>query len=337
MSTTDTRLMAAAAELDHVDVSGDAASRGECEQLAAVAAVVVHYRNATDTLACVASLAAQEPRPHIFVVDNASPDGSWPTIARELADAPHVTLHREAHNGGFGSGCNRGIDRALTALPSAQFVLLLNPDATLAPGALAELLGTAQRHPRAGLVGCRIDTPDGDTWFANGRLPLWTLSGFHCAAPAGEAEHPASFVTGCCMLLAADLLRGTAALRFDESFFLYCEDVDLCMAVAERGREIWITQRARAVHAGGGSQPGQAVLGELTAERLTALTSAKVRLANKRLSWLRHATFWLTALVARPLLGLWHSRSLRFVRPYVRGLRQGVTSHGLAGHVAKYD
>ncbi|MBL8727330.1 MAG: glycosyltransferase family 2 protein [Planctomycetes bacterium] len=290
-------------------------ARTEC------AAVVVHYRDAEATLDCIDSLAAQEPPPAIVVVDNGSPDGSGAQLERHLADRRGVHLLHAGVNGGFGAGCNRGIEFALQRWPELAHVLLLNPDAELARGSLAELLATSRRHPDAGIVGCHIEDHAGRTWFANGQLPRWTLSGFHCPAPPAP-EFPTTFVTGACMLLRADLLRD--GLRFDESYFLYCEDADLCCEVRARGHGLWITQRARVRHVGGGSQPGPRVLGELTAERLFWLTRAKVLFARRRLGAAHRLGFLAIACLLKPLAGLVGSGSVRFLGPYLRGLLSGL-------------
>ncbi len=283
-------------------------------------AVVVHYRNACDTLACIASLRQQPERPSIVVVDNQSPDDSWPDLSVQLREHDDVTLFRSEHNGGFGAGCNQGIEVALKQWPNAGHLLLINPDATLAAGALGKMIATANDHPLAGIVGCRIDDATGQAWFQNGRFPRWTLSGFHRPPPATR-EHETEFVTGACMLVTCDLLH--AGLRFDETFFLYCEDADLCGEVTSRGRQLWITQEARATHRGGGSQPGEHVLNELSAERLFWLTRAKVLLARKRLNFVQRWTFLAIALGCKPIAGLWLSKSTRFLWPYLRGLASG--------------
>ena len=289
------------------------------------AAVVVHYRDAAATERCVASLLAQEPALEVVVVDNASPDGSGERLRRAFADRPGVHLLHAQRNGGFGAGCNLGIDAALRRWPTLAHVLLLNPDAELDDGGLAGLLATSARHPAAGVVGCRIDDADGRPWFENGRLPRWSLSGFHCAAP-GADEFATGFVTGACMLLRADLLRD--GLRFDESYFLYCEDADLCCEVLARGRELWITHAARARHAAGGSQPGRPVLGELGAERLYWLTRGKVLFARRRLGWLERSAFVAIAALAKPLAAVLtgRGRGIAWIGPYYRGLWCGLTA-----------
>lgn len=302
-----------------------AADCGVIETATAVAecaAVVVHYRGSDDTLRAVASLRRQRPAPQpIVVVDNASPDDSWPSIAAALHDAPDVLLLRAQHNRGFGGGCNLAFDALLAREHAPAHVLLLNPDAELSDGGLAAMLTTARSAANPGVVGCRIDDGEGRPWFQHGRFPSWTLSGFHCAAPAAHGAHPAEFVTGACMLLDARLLRD--GLRFDERFFLYCEDVDLCREVAARGRALAVTQDAHCTHIGGQSQPGRRVLDDFTAERLFWLTRAKVLLAYKRLAWPQRLVFWATALLAKPVLGLARARSPAVLGPYLRGLYRG--------------
>jgi GT2 family glycosyltransferase len=288
----------------------------------AVAAVVVHYRGAHDTLACVRSLRAQGEDLRIVVIDNASADDSHRELAAAFASSADVSLVRTEKNGGFGAGANLGIAAALGAPGRLRHVLLLNPDAQLRPGAFAALAACAERHPDAGIVGARIVDADGSLWFGNGRFPRWTLSRFHCAPPDGATEFACAFVTGCCMLVDAALLY--EGLRFDERFFLYGEDADLCCEVHARGRALWITHAAVVEHQGGGSQPGAPVLDELNAERLFWLTRAKVLLAKKRLSPLQRWCFYAVAAFGKPLAALVTGRGVRWVAPYLRGLRAGL-------------
>jgi hypothetical protein len=94
--------------------------------------------------------------------------------------------------------------------------------------------------------------------------------------------------------------------------------------VRARGRGLWVTHRARARHLGGGSQTGPRVLGEFTAERLYWLTRAKVLFARRRLGALQRLAFLAIACLLKPLAGLVGSGSLRFLRPYGRGLLSGL-------------
>ena len=274
-------------------------------------------------MGCIASIRQHAaPDTHVVLVDNASPDPSGAELARRYQEVEGITVIRTRHNRGFGAGCNAGIQHALSTLTDLEHVLLLNPDARLRPGALGALRSCARHHPRAAIVGCRIVDRRGELWFANGRLPRWTLSEPHVPPPGNKTEHPSEFVSGCCMLIDAAMLR--RGVRFDESFFLYGEDADLCYRVLQRGRSIWITQAATVEHRGGGSQPGRPVLGELSAGRVYWMTRAKMRLASKHFGYARRLCLLANALVVKPAQTLFGSRGLRWVGPYYRGLAAGL-------------
>ncbi|MGE3175176.1 MAG: glycosyltransferase family 2 protein [Planctomycetota bacterium] len=297
--------------------------KGTPPAAARVVAVLVHYRCADDTLGCIASIQEHAPGTPVLVVDNAAADGSGAALAQRCAGFAQVTVLHARTNRGFGAGCNGGIDRAVARFPELEHVLLLNPDARLRPGALQQLRNCARNHPRAGVVGCRIVEPDGDVWFANGRFPRFSLSRFHTRPPGGATEFETGFVTGCCMLIDAGMLR--RGLRFDPSFFLYGEDADLCRRVQQRGRSLWVTQAATVEHRGGGSQPGPRVLDELSAERLYWLTRAKVLLARKHYEPWRRAVFLLVAALVKPLAAVLTGRGVRWLPAYARGLWAGLS------------
>jgi len=282
-----------------------------------VCAVVVNHRCATDTIACLESLAADAPRMPAVVVDNDSGDGSAERLEAWAKDrSGRVTVLRSPRNGGFGAGCNLGIEHALAARPALRHVLLVNPDAVATPGMTAALRDCARRNPSAGIVGGLILAGDGRTpWFENGAWKPWTLGSAHVAAPAGQGEYDTEFVTAALMLLDADLLR--AGVRFDESFFLYCEDVDLCREVVARGRTLRITRRAVLVHAHGGTQrDAPKVLGEMTADQVRRITRGKLRLARKWLPWPQRWSAYVVAAVVRPLVLVLRFRRVGFLRAY---------------------
>lgn len=286
-------------------------------------AVVVHYRCLDDTLRCLRSLLHHAPDLPVVVVDNASGDGSRAALEAGCAVRPATTLVCSEHNRGFGAGCNLGIEEALAQNAGLRHVLLLNPDTTVTAGFLERLLDTAAHHPDAGVVGCRIRRPDGSVWFENGRLRRWTLSRSHVRAPEGAAVFETGFVTGALMLVDAALLRD--GLRFDERYFLYAEDLDLCCEVRARGRTLWVDTRAEVVHAEGGSQRGEApLLGALRARQLRWMTRGKALFARKRLGALEQLCFFAVALVLKPLAGVFVARSVRFLPPYFAGLWDGV-------------
>lgn len=289
---------------------------------AACAVVVVHFRDVDATIACLDALQREDPRLPVVVVDHDGAMEPEPALAARCRRGP-VALLVAGQNGGFGAGCNAGIDVMLAAAPRLAHVLLLNPDARVAPGAVARLLATAAAHPDAGVVGGRVLAADGRTvQFENGVLRPWTLSRMHVPAPPGDAPFPTTFVTGACMLLDAALLR--AGLRFDERFFLYAEDLDLCCEVRARGRSLWVDPRAVVHHEGGGTWSGGRVLGSLTAGQVYWLARSKALFAKKRLPWPQRTVALLVAAVLKPLAGLLVARSARFLGPHWRGLWHGL-------------
>ncbi|MCA8965833.1 MAG: hypothetical protein KDC48_13195 [Planctomycetes bacterium] len=303
-------------------------SAGWCERAATATcvAVVVHYRDADQTLACVRSLHQHAPGVPVLVVDNDARVAPQPALLEPIeGDGARgaAALLVTGHNRGFGAGCNAGFDAVLAECPRAAHVLLLNPDARATEGMVQHLCATAAAHPDAGIVGGTVrDADGGAVQFANGRYRPLTLSRLHCAAPAGDTPFATTFVTGALMLLAADLLR--AGLRFDERFFLYVEDLDLCCEVRARGRSLWIDPRAVAHHRGGGCwQSELPVLGALTAGQVYWLARSKAVFAAKRLSSAQRVVQGLLAAVVKPTLGVLLQRSVRFLGPYYQGLRDG--------------
>jgi GT2 family glycosyltransferase len=286
------------------------------------AAVVVHYRRADETAACLASLRAAAPDTPVVVVDNDGGDQPQRQLI-EGCEREGAALLVMGRNAGFGAGCNAGIDAVLRLAAGIEHVLLINPDARALPGAVDRLRQTAAEHPDAGIVGgCTLTADGGRVEFENGRLRPWTLTRMHCAAPAVDRPFETTFVTGALMLIDAGMLR--AGLRFDEEFFLYAEDLDLCCEVRARGRTLWIDPRAVALHRGGGTGAGATVLGALTASQVYWLARSKVLFARKRLSWCQRAVALGIAALAKPILGLLIARSARFLAPHLRGLWDGL-------------
>jgi hypothetical protein len=225
-----------------------------------VGAVVVHYRTPEETLAAARSVAQTSPDAGITVVDNASGD----SIAERLAAAvPKARVLTEPSNRGYGAGCNRGARDS-----EEEFLLFLNSDARVLPGAVAALESALLADPRAAVAGPGLQNPDGTPQASIQRFPtpwrifcessgLAALSGGRLFrghtksredhARAGEIE----------TLKGAVLLVRRAAFEevggFDEDFFLYAEETDLMRRLSDRGWRTLFVPQARALHSGGGS------------------------------------------------------------------------------------
>jgi GT2 family glycosyltransferase len=217
--------------------------------------IIVNYRQWQDTLALVRqlrqSLALREGAAEVVVVDNHSP--SDPAV-RRLRRCPGVSLWRARRNGGFAAGANQGCRLGL-----GRWLLLLNPDVSVPPDfldqavALADALAVAD--PTAGVVGFSLRHSDGSRQHSFGPFP--TLPGtlarlllprarrkYHARAPESRCRVP--WLTGCCLLLRRDCYEHLGG--FDEDFFLYYEDVDLCRRAAERGWSVWYEPALTVTH-----------------------------------------------------------------------------------------
>lgn len=214
-----------------------------------IAAVVLNFRRADDTIACVRSLQADAPDVPPIVVDNGSGDGSADRIAAALGD---VDLIRGAVNAGYAGGNNVGIAAALNG--GADAVLVLNNDLTLQPGCVAALTTALSRHPDWGIAApLSLLEGDGDIVdFATGRVVL-----DHAALIAHGRDEPrgdrftgdatTEYVTGSAMLIRRDVLERIG--RLDERFFLVWEDVDFSLRARAAGYGLGMTPAAIVRHA----------------------------------------------------------------------------------------
>lgn len=226
-----------------------------------IAAVLVNYnagpelRQALESIADEAGGGSWEG----VVIDNASSDGSGDQV---LAFAPHVRLIRNTQNVGFGRGVNQGV-----AATTAPLVLIMNPDCWLRAGALGTLVAELERHPDCAIVGPRILNPDGSvqgsargdpdmltglfgrsTWLRR-VLPRSGVARRNVVledAADGGASRVVDWLSGACMLVRRDAfvrVRG-----FDEGYFLYWEDADLCRRLRASGHHVRYVPAATAVH-----------------------------------------------------------------------------------------
>jgi GT2 family glycosyltransferase len=215
-----------------------------------VTAIVLNWCGEEDTTACLRSLLRSDyGNLDLLLVDNASPDGSGDRLHHAF---PGIRYLQTGENLGYTGGNNRGIERALA--DGADFVLVLNNDTEVEPEAVSRLVECATREPRVGAVGPKIlyaEAPD-RVWFAGGDFSRTRAVAYHRregeldADPRGGAVEEVTFLTGCCLLLPAEVLREVGA--FEEDFFAYVEDVDLSLRLRERGYRLLYQPTARIRH-----------------------------------------------------------------------------------------
>ncbi len=202
-----------------------------------VTVITVTYRSAHLVPALSAVLAQFA---HVCVVDNASDDNTIELLAAQL---PHANIIRHAINLGFGAANNAAVKTVTT-----PYVLLLNPDATIDTASVEALVQALQHHPRAGIVAPQV-------WLPSGQAQLSYKEAFFEPSSASayivpEAICASKWLTGSCLLARTQVYQQIGG--FDEGFFLYYEDDDLCLRMHYAGWECLLEPRARAVHVGGG-------------------------------------------------------------------------------------
>lgn len=206
--------------------------------------VILNWNAAADTIRCVRSITAwSQLKPAIWVVDNASSDGSAEIIASEC---PQVHLIRNSHNLGFAGGNNRGIAEALAAGDAP--ILLLNNDAIIEETDTIRLLETLAADERIGFIGPLLfDAEQKDRLLAaGGGSPVkHHHSHFHTFNPE-EPVFPVTYIPGTVIIGRAEVFRRVGLL--DEAFFFSSEVADLCLRASQQGYLSMIDSRARAYH-----------------------------------------------------------------------------------------
>ena len=182
------------------------------------------------------------PCPHIIVVDNGSDDGCAQLALTHLPQAQVIALPT---NLGFGAANNRALAKVKT-----PFALLLNPDCELSPAQLVQLLAVADQFPGAAMLAPQLVDAKGHPE-VNYRWPstLWTSKG-----PGATGPTSVGFVCGAAMLLRISECQFTGF--FDETFFLYYEDDDLCLRFFKAGLPMLVVPSVQALHRSRGSVKG---------------------------------------------------------------------------------
>jgi GT2 family glycosyltransferase len=218
--------------------------------------IIVNWNTRQDLLECLGSIFAGPPPGEfeVVVVDNASSDGSADAVARLY---PQVRLLRCRENMGFARANNRA-----AAIAMGQYWLLLNPDTIVHPGAINHLLQYIAERPRLAGVGPRLVNADGSPQLSIWRMPTlvrewWRL--FHLDGLYPLSEYPASTLTsrlarrvvvlhGACILLRCEATRSQGL--FDEDYFVFSEEIDLCDRLGRTGWEFHWVPEAVVTHKG---------------------------------------------------------------------------------------
>jgi len=220
--------------------------------------IIVNW-NVRDLLRrCLTSLAAARTgfTSEVFVVDNASADGSADMVRGEF---PDVILIENTHNAGFTRANNQAIARS-----SGRYVLLLNPDTEVAPDALTILLSFMEAHPQVGVAGPQLVYADGNIQSSRRRFPtLGTLflestvlqrllpksallRRYYLLDRPHDVIQDVDWLVGACLMVRRQAIDDAGLL--DERFFMYCEEVDWCYRIKQHGWTVIYLPTARVMH-----------------------------------------------------------------------------------------
>lgn len=250
-----------------------------------VSIIIISYNTRELLRDCLSSVYDQttESSFEVIVIDNASSDGSVECV-REMF--PQVLLEASSENLGFARANNLAVERA-----QGKYILLLNPDTVILDHAIDRLLMFAQAHPQAKIWGGRTLFKDGTLnrtscygrptlsglfWRAIGLGQAFSFSEFFNPEAFGswgyDSERQVDIVTGCFFLTEQTFWRQLGG--FDEHFFIYGEEVDLCLRARALGARPMFTPDATIIHYGGASEISEAV-------RSSKVVRAKVAIIKK--------------------------------------------------------
>lgn len=235
--------------------------------------VVVTYNSRDRIEACLEAFLGNRAI-NVFVVDNASSDDT-----ADVLDGLGVTVLPQAENRGFGAGCNVGWRAG-----SSPYVLFLNPDAAIDPTSVGRLVEVLDADASVGIVGPKVATPDGRVARSLRRFPrlastLGRALFLHRLFPRSEwsseiVGDPAAYeragthdwISGACLMARRPLLECLDG--FDEGYFMYCEDKDLCKRALDAGFATRYEPAAACIHEEGASSSRDSLRPVLAASRL---------------------------------------------------------------------
>jgi N-acetylglucosaminyl-diphospho-decaprenol L-rhamnosyltransferase len=292
--------------------------------------VIVNYQTASLTLDGLASLVAEHQRGlemRVVVVDNASGDDSLAVLHQGLTALQNpdwIQVEAMSRNGGFAYGNNVVLRQAMAANSPPDYILLLNPDAAVREGAIAPLIQFLDDHPKVGLVGSRLEDPDGTPQTSAFRFPsIWSeldhglrlgvvsrlIQHRRLAMPIVMEPCLSDWLAGASLMIRREVL--SSAGLFDEDYFLYFEEVDFCHRAQQAGWECWYVPESRVVHLVGQSTG-------VTDTRRSPQRMPQYWFESRRRYFLKfHGAFYtaLADLLWMTGFGLWRLRRAAFSKP----------------------
>ena len=288
------------------------------EQPVRLLIVIVNFRVAPLVVDCLRSLHVelkQTPDTHVVVFENGSDDGS-DAVIRDAIDTERwhdwCTFEVSSKNLGFTGGNNKPIRDGLDGAAPPDYVLLLNPDTVVRPGALDSLIAFMDRHPDAGIAGSRLEDPDGTAQRSAFRFktPLGELESharigpitrlldrYVVAPPVTDEAQETDWIAGASMIVRRQVYLDVGLL--DEGYFTYFDDIDFCLAAHRHGWSVWYVPDSRVVHLVGQSTGVNAQPGRLPGYMLDARRRFFLKNYSRVYALLTDAAMLLGVLLSR--------------------------------------
>ena len=317
----------------------DIAAAGVSQVAIDVSVITVSYHCQDDVLRCLASIdaAAAGLSVEVFVVDNASRDGTVESVAKAF---PSTVVLENEENLGFSAANNRALARA-----RGNYLLLLNPDAWLEPSSLRQLVGFMKDRPEVGLVGPRTLNPDESLQYSLRNFPSVVNALFEAlllnrvssglSARLGEviydprayeSSHPVDWVNGAAMFVRREVLERVGGL--DEDFFLYAEEIDWQKRMHDAGVPIWYVSDAVVHHREFNDGQSSRLIGQNIYAREQYWRKHGGRFKAFSARWIL-GMFLATRLVVWTVRSLWRDEwACKQRAAYGLGLRQLITGSG---------
>jgi len=207
-----------------------------------ISIVIVSYNTADLIGSCLDSILSNDDLSmEIFVVDNASNDESVALVKKKY---PMVHIIANPKNLGFATANNQ-----VLTMCNGRYIFFLNPDTEILPNSLKNMISYMDANPGVGLAGTKIINPDGTLqWSVSYKYPGQKYTTNELSNLPGKI----ACVLGASMIGRSELIK--KIVGFDEDFFLYGEDQDLCLRIRKLGHEIGYIDSAAVVHLGGQSE-----------------------------------------------------------------------------------
>lgn len=306
--------------------------------------IIVSYKVKELLLACLGSLldTLHGLECEIIVVDNNSADGTGDAVKEQY---PKAYFIENKNNEGFAKANNQGY-----ASSSGEYLLLLNPDTVVKPGAVRMVLDFVERTPDCGMAGCRLIYPDGrpqasiGTFPTIGRMLLMALKierlafpGFRHEGEDARDARPVDYVAGAFMMVRREAVRDEPYL-LNPNFFMYAEEKDLALRLRKKGWLCYFVPQDEIVHFGGQSTDQQALANFLELHRSQVIYFCLHYQGIKRyLLIFLYGLFLSTTTLAAAFLLFTHNGKNRFVLFLTSAVRYPLMAFRACRYVATMD